>query len=145
MRQLTEAQRQALDALRVSYDTELPAKVRQIVRAAAALEAGGYDLAGIRRLHRHVHQLTGSAGVYGYDGLSRCAAAVAALTGAALKQGEPPRAEAQGALVRRLDAFQRAFGALSLPARRSGPAAGLPAKRLDAHARPRRRRHRQHS
>jgi HPt (histidine-containing phosphotransfer) domain-containing protein len=123
MRPLTDRQERTLEALRVAYASELPDKLGRLVRDAAALEAAGYDRMRVKHLHEDAHQLAGSAGVYGYGVLSQCAAALEALTAAALKE-RPVSAEARLAFIRRLRLLRRALGSASRPrGRRTGVAA----------------------
>jgi HPt (histidine-containing phosphotransfer) domain-containing protein len=60
-------------ALRHRYAASLPAKVRAIEAAAAALERAPRDTPRARTLFLHVHRLAGSSALYGFTRVSAAA------------------------------------------------------------------------
>jgi chemotaxis protein histidine kinase CheA len=98
MAELTEAQRAQLEALRRSYLAELPQKLGLIVETAAALQASGREPA-LRSLHHLLHNLTGSAAVYGFDSISEAARDVEAWTVSAMEGGSAESIARLAALV----------------------------------------------
>jgi chemotaxis protein histidine kinase CheA len=118
---LTEAQRAEFDALRQSYEAELPDKLGLIAGAVEVLRAGGWDRSDLQAFYLLVHRLTGSAAIYGYDGISRAAGDVETWVLAALEGGvpEPRRAE----LFPLVSSLQEAFaaGGKSKVRRRASP------------------------
>jgi len=118
---LTEAQRAEFAALRQSYEAELPDKLGLIAGAADALRAGGWDKADLQAFHLLIHKLTGSAAIYGFDGISRAAGDLETWALAALNDGvpEPRRVE----LLPLVSALQDAFaaGSKSMLRRRASP------------------------
>lgn len=72
---MTEAEQKFQDvlrALRVSYATQLPEKIREIESVWSALQAK-WDTAIFSDLHRMVHSLTGSGSTFGFAELSNVA------------------------------------------------------------------------
>jgi HPt (histidine-containing phosphotransfer) domain-containing protein len=57
-----------LEALRKSYVSELPAKIRSVEEAATALERG--DPGALEALFHLVHRLAGSSAIYRFPALS---------------------------------------------------------------------------
>ena len=121
MTRLTEAQRAEFDALRQLYEAELPDKLELIAGAADALRAGGWDKPDLQAFYLLIHKLTGSAAIYGFDGISRAAGDLETWALAALEGGvpEPRRVE----LVPLVGALQDAFAAAgnSKVTRRASP------------------------
>jgi hypothetical protein len=118
---LTEAQRAEFDALRLSYEAELPDKLGLIAGAVEALRAGGWDKSDLQAFYLLIHKLTGSAAIYGFAGISRAAADLEAWALAALEDGvpEPRRVE----LLPLVSSLQEAFaaGGKSKVRRRASP------------------------
>lgn len=73
MTRLNEAQRAELEALRRSYQAELPDKLELITGAVEALLDGGWNKPDLQALYLIVHKVTGSAAIYGFDAISRAA------------------------------------------------------------------------
>jgi len=92
---LTDAQRAQLDALRATYQAELPQKVEAVAAAAGPLQAAGDDVANLQRFYDLIHKLAGSAAVYGFDGVGGAASTLEewALAGLATGLSEPRRRE----------------------------------------------------
>jgi chemotaxis protein histidine kinase CheA len=105
---LTEAQRAELDALRRSYQEELPDKMGLIAGAVEALRRGGWNKSDLQALYLLVHKLTGSAAIYGFDGISRAAGDLETWALAALDGGLPAtrRAELRPLVTALEDAFR---------------------------------------
>ena len=89
MLKLTEAQRAELEALRRSYQAELPGKLGLIAAAAETLPARGWDKADLQAFYLLIHRLAGSAAIYGFDRISRAAAELETWALAALDGGVP--------------------------------------------------------
>jgi chemotaxis protein histidine kinase CheA len=124
MATLTEAQRAELDALRRSYQAELPEKLELIAGAVEALQTGGWDKADLHALYLLIHKLAGSAAIYGFDGISRTAGEIETWILAAPPGGVPePR---RGELLPLVSALQSAFAATVTAAvkPRASPASG---------------------
>jgi len=124
MATLTEAQRAELDALRRTYQAELPEKLELIAGAVEALQTGGWDKADLHALYLLIHKLAGSAAIYGFDGISRTAGEIETWILAAPPGGVPePR---RGELLPLVSALQSAFAATVTAAvkRRASPASG---------------------
>lgn len=121
MARLTEAQQAQLDALRRSYRAELPDKLGLIAGAVETLRAGGWDKSDLQAFYLLIHKLTGSAAIYGFDGISRAAGDLETWALAALTDGvpEPRRVE----LLPLVSALQDAFaaGGKSKVRRRASP------------------------
>jgi hypothetical protein len=113
---LTEAQRAEFDALRQSYEAELPDKLGLIAGAVDALRAGGWNKSDLQAFYLLIHKLTGSAAIYGFDGISRAAGDLETWALAALTDGvpEPRRVE----LLPLVSALQDAFAASKSKLRR---------------------------
>jgi hypothetical protein len=106
---LTEAQRAEFDALRRSYEAELPDKLGLIAGAVDALRAGGWDKSDLQAFYLLIHKLTGSAAIYGFDGISHAAGDLETWALAALTDGVPePRRDELLPLV---SSLQEAFAA----------------------------------
>jgi Hpt domain len=86
---LTEAQRAELDALRRTYEAELPEKLGLIEEAAEALRRGGWQKVDLQALYLPIHKLAGSAAIYGVDGVSRVAGELETWALAGLEGGLP--------------------------------------------------------
>jgi hypothetical protein len=118
---LTEAQRAEFDALRRSYEAELPDKLGLIAGALDVLRAGAWNRSDLEAFYLLIHRLTGSAAIYGFDGISRAAGDVETWALAALTDGVPESRRVELLpLVRSLqDAF--AAGGKSKVRRRASP------------------------
>jgi hypothetical protein len=99
----------------------LPEKVGLIAGAADALRAGGWGKSDLQAFYLLIHKLTGSAAIYGFDGLSRAAGDLETWALAALDEGvpEPRRVELLPLLGALQDAF--AVGGKSKVRRRAAP------------------------
>jgi chemotaxis protein histidine kinase CheA len=78
-----------LDALRQSYQAELPGKRGLVAGAVDTLRSGGWGTSDLKALYLLVHKLTGSAAIYGFDGISRAAGDLETWLLAALDRGVP--------------------------------------------------------
>lgn len=65
-----------LRALRVSYGTELPERLRALLEAARALDGEVPHQERVEALFHLTHRLTGSSAIYGFASVSRAAAAL---------------------------------------------------------------------
>jgi hypothetical protein len=84
---LTEAQRAQLDALRRSYQADLPDKLGLIASAVDTLQAGGWSKSDLQSFYLLIHRLAGSAAIYGFDGIGRAAGELEVWALAALEGG----------------------------------------------------------
>ena len=107
---LTAGQRGRLEALRRAYVRDLPGKVRAIEEAAGALRPA--DRGKLRSLHHLVHRLTGSSAIYGFDRLSRAAAALEELVLAAGNETSSITLEEDAALAERLATLRAELAAV---------------------------------
>ena len=109
MARFTEAQQAQLDALRLSYRAELPAKLGLIGGVVDSLDAGGGEKAHLEELCDLIHKLAGSAAIYGFGAISRAAGDIETWALQALDGGLSDHGRRQlGALMR---ALREAFSA----------------------------------
>ena len=119
MAELGADQRRQLDALRRAYEQELPGKVTNIARAAAALGRADGEMR-IDELYQLVHRLAGSSALWGFSEVSKAAAELEEVVLAA-REGQPALLERRSSEVRRLIGDLRR--ALRTPRRASEPPA----------------------
>lgn len=74
MQGMSSKARAQQERLRLKYVDSLPDKRDRIKRNWADVQSGGWRTDGVARLKLEVHRLAGSAGSYGLDELSGCAA-----------------------------------------------------------------------
>ncbi|MHB0985927.1 MAG: GGDEF domain-containing protein [Sulfuricella sp.] len=67
-----------LQELRMPYAAQLPEKVREIEEGWNKLLQAGWDEKVLRKLHRKVHNLTGSGATFGFSELSEVSCSMAA-------------------------------------------------------------------
>jgi HPt (histidine-containing phosphotransfer) domain-containing protein len=126
MAELRPDQRRQLDALRRAYEQELPDKVTNIARAAAALGRADGEVR-IDELYQLVHRLAGSSALWGFSAVSKAAAQLEEIVLSA-REGQPALRERRSSEVRRLIGDLRR--ALRAPRQASD-------RRANAHERPR--------
>jgi HPt (histidine-containing phosphotransfer) domain-containing protein len=119
---LSDHQRQQLEALRRAYEAELPEKVTSVARAAAAAGLRNWDPADVRDLHHLVHRLAGSSALWGFTAVSKAAGELEEVVLAAMEGTPRPPAALSEHVRRLLEELQHAVP-VSLP---PGPPAAAP-------------------
>jgi chemotaxis protein histidine kinase CheA len=84
--------RDSMQVLTEAYDRQIPDRLRDIEEALAAL-ASRWDRDVLDGLYRLAHRLAGSAGIYGYTGLSAAAGALEDFVVAAMEDPSSPEGD----------------------------------------------------
>jgi CheY-like chemotaxis protein len=77
---LNAVRREDLAALRRSYATDLPDRLKVLEEAAATLTANGWDAQAVANLYEVAHRLAGSAAIYGFPAVSDAAMRISAFS-----------------------------------------------------------------
>ena len=75
---MNAVRREDLAALRKSYATDLPDRLKVLEESAATLTANGWDARAVAALYEVAHRLAGSAAIYGFPAVSDAAMRISA-------------------------------------------------------------------